>query len=169
MKQSLNKQLLNKQNWLFKVMRTFNARNELLQVAALPWRRRGGHVEICLVTSRGTGRWILPKGWPEKKLGHSQAAAVEAWEEAGLKGNIDAQPCGSYQTAKAMRDGLELAVRMNVYLMPEPRQRDKFPEAGERDVVWLPLEDAINLADEAGLKDLLRELRDAGVFEVASD
>jgi 8-oxo-dGTP pyrophosphatase MutT (NUDIX family) len=165
MKQTSNKQMLNRQNWLFKVLRTFNARNELLQVAALPWRRHGGHVEICMVTSRGTGRWILPKGWPEKKLSHSEAAAIEAWEEAGLKGSIAAEACGSYLTAKAMRDGLELAVRMNVYLMPEPRQRDKFPEAGERDVAWLPLEDAIELANETGLKDLLRELDDAGAFD----
>ena len=73
-----------KQGWLMKAMHVFSARNQLLQVAALPWRVRDGEVEICLVTSRGTGRWILPKGWPEKNLTHAEAAAREALIKIGI-------------------------------------------------------------------------------------
>ena len=54
-----------------------------LQVAALCHRRtKAGQKEVLLVTSRGTGRWILPKGWPMRGKSDAQAAAQEAWEEA---------------------------------------------------------------------------------------
>jgi 8-oxo-dGTP pyrophosphatase MutT (NUDIX family) len=68
----------------------------------LPWRIRKGEVQVCLVTSRGTGRWILPKGWPEKDLSHAEAAAREAWEEAGLKGSADPEPCGEFDALKGV-------------------------------------------------------------------
>lgn len=42
-----------------------------------------GAVEILLITSRDSGRWIIPKGWPMKKKEPHEAAAVEAWQEAG--------------------------------------------------------------------------------------
>ena len=34
------------------------------QFAALCWRVMDGKVQILLITSRGSGRWIVPKGWP---------------------------------------------------------------------------------------------------------
>ena len=67
-----------KQNWLFKAMRAFSTRNQLVQVVALAWRLRDGEEQVCLVTTRSTGRWILPKDWPEKDLSHAEAAAREA-------------------------------------------------------------------------------------------
>ena len=64
--------------------RLFGGRSNRLQVAALPWRRSSKGVEIMLVTSRGSGRWILPKGWPEAGEALWDAAAREADEEAGI-------------------------------------------------------------------------------------
>ncbi|HLL59899.1 MAG TPA: NUDIX domain-containing protein, partial [Allosphingosinicella sp.] len=56
-----------------------------LQVAALPYRRGAdGSVEVLLVTTRGTGRWMVPKGWPMRGKSHAEAAAQEAFEEAGV-------------------------------------------------------------------------------------
>ena len=46
-----------------------------LQVAALPWRRAEGDIEVMLITSRDTGRWVLPKGWPEAREPLCEAAA----------------------------------------------------------------------------------------------
>ena len=64
-------------------------RPERHQVAALCWRMgQGGAVEILLVTSRDTGRWVIPKGWPMDGKSASAAAAREAWEEAGVKGTV---------------------------------------------------------------------------------
>lgn len=146
-------------DWLQNTLRMFSARNELLQIAVLPWRERKGEVEICMVTSRGGGRWILPKGWPEKHLSHADAAAQEAWEEAGLKGAVEAESCGNYQTYKSLDGGIGVAVRMEVYMMTDPKQSDIYPEAKKRKVKWLALDQAIARASEDGLKKLLQELK----------
>ena len=153
-----------KPGWFMKAMQVFSARNQLLQVAALPWRMRDGKIEVCLVTSRGTGRWILPKGWPEKHLTHAEAAAVEAYEEAGLRGTAEPEPCGSFTASKGVEPGLQLNVRLEVFLMAEPEQLKKYPEKGERKVRWMALEQAIEATDEPGLKELLRSLKQSGAF-----
>jgi len=148
-----------------KAMQVFSARNQILQVAALPWRLREGRIEVCLVTSRGTGRWILPKGWPEKHLTHAEAAAIEAYEEAGLRGKAEPEPCGSFTASKGLEPGLQLNVRLDVFLLPEPEQLADFPEKGERKIRWMPLGQAIEMADEPGLKTLLASLETSGAFQ----
>ncbi|RUU02882.1 NUDIX hydrolase, partial [Mesorhizobium sp. USDA-HM6] len=69
-----------------RVRRLFGTAPCRLQVAALPWRKDDNGVEIMLITSRDTGRWVLPKGWPEAREPLCEAAAREAGEEAGLYG-----------------------------------------------------------------------------------
>ena len=81
-----------------RLRRMFGAPPSRVQVAALPWRPSSRGIEIMLVTSRGTGRWVLPKGWPEKAETLSQAAEREAGEEAGITGGIARQPIGSSNT-----------------------------------------------------------------------
>ena len=66
------------------------------QVAALCWRLRKNTLQFVLITSRDTGRWVIPKGWPVPGLALSAAAASEAWEEAGVIGRISDQPLGDY-------------------------------------------------------------------------
>jgi 8-oxo-dGTP pyrophosphatase MutT (NUDIX family) len=60
-----------------------------LQVAAVCYRRRGPSVEFLLVNTNGGGKWTFPKGDPQSSLSHGQAAEREAWEEAGVRGNIE--------------------------------------------------------------------------------
>ncbi|MCB1509721.1 MAG: NUDIX domain-containing protein, partial [Hyphomicrobiaceae bacterium] len=73
------------------------------QIAALPYRRRDdGVFEVCLVTSRDTGRWVLPKGWPMRGRTNWEAAAREAYEEAGLVGEIEKSPVGRFPYWKRM-------------------------------------------------------------------
>ena len=52
--------------------------DERQQVAVLPWRLKENGLEILLVSSRDTGRWIIPKGWPMTGRKNSAAAAIEA-------------------------------------------------------------------------------------------
>jgi 8-oxo-dGTP pyrophosphatase MutT (NUDIX family) len=40
----------------------------LQQYAALPVTGHEGRFQVLLITSRVTGRWIIPKGHPEKKM-----------------------------------------------------------------------------------------------------
>jgi 8-oxo-dGTP pyrophosphatase MutT (NUDIX family) len=79
-----------------RVRRLFGKAPCRLQVAALPWRKAGDGVEIMLITSRDTGRWVLPKGWPEGGESFYDAAAREAGEDAGLSGSISPQEVGRY-------------------------------------------------------------------------
>ena len=68
--------------------------DEAKQVAALPVRRgEDGSLEVLLVTSRETGRWVIPKGWPSKRLSDREAAAREARQEAGVTGTIKNKKC----------------------------------------------------------------------------
>ena len=61
------------------------------QFGALCFRRsktQKAGVELLLVSSRDTGRWIIPKGWPMDRETPAAAAAMEAWEEAGVRGRV---------------------------------------------------------------------------------
>jgi 8-oxo-dGTP pyrophosphatase MutT (NUDIX family) len=77
---------------------------ERRQIAALPFRRTtAGEIEILLITSRETGRFIIPKGWPMKRLSDPDAAAREAYEEAGVVGKVQRKPICDYLYWKRLR------------------------------------------------------------------
>jgi len=75
------------------------------QFAALCYRVIKGDVEICLITSRRSKRWIIPKGWPMDGQSPLQAAETEAWEEAGLTGKMHRESAGLFHYAKQLDDG----------------------------------------------------------------
>ena len=78
------------------------------QYAALPWRQTQGF-EILLITSRETRRWVIPKGWPMPGHSAAESAAQEAYEEAGVRGQMSAEPAGHYAYKKRLRGGAENA------------------------------------------------------------
>lgn len=134
-------------------------RPKRLQVAALCLRGRGKKREVLLITSRDTGRWILPKGWPIDGLTAPGAALQEAWEEAGVtSGTITDTPLGSYDYDKRMAGGVPVAVEVKVYAVENVRMSDTYPEVEERNRRWMPPAEAATLVDEPGLRDLLRKL-----------
>jgi len=77
---------------------------EAEQVAAVCYRMRGAEIEFLLVQTGG-GRWIFPKGGVEPGLTHAQAAAVEAFEEAGVHGRIEEAPFARYQVRRQGKQG----------------------------------------------------------------
>ena len=128
------------------------------QVAALPVvKSRDGETRVILMTSRETRRWVIPKGWPMKGLKNHEAAAREAFEEAGLLGKIQKTPIGTYDYFKRMPQSFTLC-DVDVYLMKVSEQLDDFPEKGERSIEPVPLQEAVNRVDEAGLKAILAGL-----------
>ncbi|MFE1603325.1 NUDIX hydrolase [Methylobacterium sp. ID0610] len=130
----------------------------LQQVAALPVRPTpDGDLEVLLVTSRETRRWIVPKGWPMKGRKPHRAAAIEACEEAGVIGPISKTPVGFYTYAKRLPDGGALPCRVAVYCLTVTKQLATWPEKGQRDVQWVSSEAAAVLVDEPELADLIRE------------
>lgn len=132
------------------------------QIAALPWRRseNADHpgLEIMLVSSRETKRWVIPKGWPMKGMKPHRAAEREAFEEAGLEGKIEKTPLGDYHYAKRLDNGAVLDCRVAVYPLKVAKQRKSWPEKGQRTTRWFSAEDAADNVFEEELSALIRQL-----------
>ncbi len=112
-------------------------------------------IEVMLITSRDTRRWVLPKGNRIKGLQSHEAAAHEAFEEAGLIGIACPYAIGSYQYRKTRRNGgIRIAV-VDIFPFSVTNQLDEWPEQDERDVRWFSLPAAAAAVDEPELKDVL--------------
>lgn len=127
-----------------------------IQVAALPWRQAtGGEVEVLLITSRGTGRWVLPKGWIDGPEDVATAAAREAFEEAGVKGQVASGELGRYFYQKKSNTGLPLRCEVAVIPLEVTDESSKWPERKERTKRWLSPEEAASLVQEPDLSELI--------------
>jgi 8-oxo-dGTP pyrophosphatase MutT (NUDIX family) len=106
--------------------------------------------QVCLITSRSGRRWIIPKGMMEVGKTAAEIALQEAWEEAGLVGALG-NPVGTYQYEKYGGTCL-----VTVFTMQVVEVREHWPEAGERRRVWVSADEAIELIEEEGLREILR-------------
>lgn len=122
----------------------------MIQTGALPYRLRNGTTEILLITSRTRRRWIIPKGNPMKDKTLAEAAAIEAYEEAGVRGKIESEPTGRYT------HGIPPKKEVEVYLLHVTELLDEYPEAHERQRKWFSVEEAYARVFEQGLKEILR-------------
>lgn len=129
-----------------------------IQTGALPWRLAGNKgIEVLLVTSRRSGRWTIPKGWPMPGKTLAEAAAQEAFEEAGVKGTVDPKPIGSFRHVKQKLVTGDLEVNIVVHPMWVDREFPKWPELGERKRKWFTPKDAAKRVDSAELGELIRQ------------
>ena len=129
------------------------------QIAALPVRwDKSGRVRVLMVTSRDTGRWVMPKGWlmDGKKPWH--AAKIEALEEAGAVGFVADQSIGRYHYKKRLESGDKLLCRVTVYPMVVGRLKRRWKERKQRKRHWFSLRKAARLVNEDELTALLRDL-----------
>ena len=125
------------------------------QCAALPFAWDGDEVRVLLVTSRETRRWVLPKGWMEKRLSPHALAAKEAFEEAGVVGEVGRRTIGCYQYLKrGPRDRLT-PCSVRVFPLRVERLLDTWPERRQRRRQWFGLAEAAMAVDEGGLVSLL--------------
>ncbi|MBT8414910.1 MAG: NUDIX hydrolase [Boseongicola sp.] len=129
-----------------------------VQMAALCYRTGKAGKQILLITSRDTGRWIIPKGWPIVGKSSCETAMQEAWEEAGVKnGTAETDSIGSYTYEKHFDNGASATVETSVYPIAVETLADSFPEADERTRKWVSPEEAASLVDEPELKKLLED------------
>lgn len=126
-----------------------------LQYAALPYRVADA-VEVLLVTSRDTQRWVLPKGWPMKHRAPAKAAAREALEEAGVVGTVEKAPIGAYVYDKRLAAGATVRCLVDVFPLRVTAERSKWREKGQRERRWFAVDEAAGLVDEPDLQVLLR-------------
>ncbi|HEY8574304.1 NUDIX hydrolase [Phenylobacterium sp.] len=118
------------------------------QFAALPWRRAGdGAVEVLLITSRETKRWVIPKGWPMADRDAVGTAAQEAWEEGGVRGRMEQRPLGLYGYDKWKNDRAQ-PMAVTVFALEVTDIADAWPEMDERERLWTsPTEAAARVAE----------------------
>jgi 8-oxo-dGTP pyrophosphatase MutT (NUDIX family) len=130
------------------------------QFAALPYRRVGDEpkLEVMLITSRDTGRWVVPKGWATEREAAWDCAAREAREEAGLVGDIQKRPIGSYHYKKMLDNGLPVWCTVEVFPLAVAERLASWPEQQERTARWFSVEEAAGAVEEAELGALIREL-----------
>lgn len=126
-----------------------------LQVGALCLREDGN---VLLITSRGSRRWIIPKGWTMQDRTHAAAALQEAWEEAGVQGEAAENPIGQYHYDKILKDGQALPIEVRVFRILVSNLSDAFREAGQRRRRWFSPLKAATLVAEPELQQILRSL-----------
>lgn len=129
-----------------------------MQVGALCRDRATGRV--LLITSRGTGRWIIPKGWPMPGRSLAEAALQEAWEEAGVRGVPGAGEIGRFGYDKEQDAGFAVPVEVRVFPVWVAELSGDFPEAAERTRRWFDPAHAATLVSEPRLRQILRRLSD---------
>jgi 8-oxo-dGTP pyrophosphatase MutT (NUDIX family) len=130
------------------------------QVGALCIRQpEKGFCQVLLVTSRDTGRWIIPKGWRAKGLTDSQAAAREAAEEAGVSGKVKSKPIGSYTYPKLDRTGAR-SLRVAVFLLKVRRESAQWAEQHQRTRAWFDIDEAANKVGETALRALIHGIEE---------
>ena len=112
-----------------------------------------------LVTSRETGRWVIPKGWPQKRKKPHASAAREAREEAGVVGKIEHHPIGSYSYEKKLKSGVLVACEVRVFPLKVNRQKKGWAEKKEREVRWFSRTEASRAVGEPALRSIIRSFR----------
>lgn len=131
-------------------------RPDLLQVAALCWRKTNTEPQILLIRSLDSNRWIIPKGWPMRGKTLSQAAEIEAWEEAGVSGQVSTDPIGTFQYDKRRASGVKQPCTVQVFTLHVTDREDDFPEADLRRAKWFTTLDAMERVREADLRALIQ-------------
>ncbi len=130
---------------------------ECERVAAVCYRVRGDAVEFLLVNT-GKGRWIFPKGSVEPGLTHAQAAALEAFEEAGVHGRMEEASFTSYvrRRRQETRNATERESAVNAHLCEVLRLVP--PQELDRNPTWFSTEEAKGRLQEGRAPDFGAEL-----------
>lgn len=125
------------------------------QIAALCFRVTGDKPQFLLVTSRGSGKWIFPKGWPIDGLTPARTALQEAYEEAGVAGRAFDTCLGVYPYSKILDRNAELPCLVMVYPVRVKNLERRFPEDGERRRKWFGRKKAAKRVLEPELRHII--------------
>jgi len=117
--------------------------------------RKSDEPLVLLITSRDTGRWVIPKGWGMRNRDPHEVAEQEAWEEAGVIGDAEKEPCGFYTYVKSLGKGARVPALVQVHLLKVERLGRKFPEKSQRSLRWFKPHEAAVAVAEPELKSLL--------------
>ena len=116
----------------------------------IAYRFHGDEVQVLLVTARGSGRWIIPKGKIDEDVGSRESARREAFEEAGIEGDLEKSPFRRY-----LQGDDEDGDLVEVFLMRVNDEADSWPEDSERIRRWVPLDHLDGYVTDPGLRSAL--------------
>jgi 8-oxo-dGTP pyrophosphatase MutT (NUDIX family) len=125
------------------------------QFAALPYRLRDGDVEILLVTTRKKRRWSVPKGWPIKRCTPQQTAAVEAYEEAGVRGPVTVKRIGRFKKRR-VKNNQSVLCEVQIFPLEVRHQQGDWPEKQQRSRIWVNPRQAAALVKKPGLRRAIK-------------
>jgi 8-oxo-dGTP pyrophosphatase MutT (NUDIX family) len=128
------------------------------QYGAICWRKSDDGFDVLLITSRETGRWVVPKGWPISGMMAADAAAKEAWEEAGVEGKICDVCLGLFSYSKNLTDGQSVPCVVAIYGLRVEKLSRRYPEQHQRRRKWFTATEAAELVAEPELRILLLAL-----------
>jgi 8-oxo-dGTP pyrophosphatase MutT (NUDIX family) len=124
------------------------------QIAALPFRTKSAKLRILLITTRGKRRWSVPKGWPMRRKRPHHAAAVEAYEEAGLLGRISPRAIGRFTHSKG-KGKRKIVLDVKLFPLKVKKRSKRWPERGQRRAIWLPASEAARRVYRPELRQLI--------------
>mgnify|MGYP001205638607 CR=1 FL=1 len=127
------------------------------QIGALCYRLIEKKTEVLLITSRKSGRWVIPKGWKIDRMSNRKSAALEAWEEAGVQGSVSEKSIGTYYYRKRGNAENFCTCAVKVFAIKVKATKRKFPERGQRKLKWIDPIKASFLVSEPELKNLIRK------------
>ena len=128
------------------------------QSAVIPYRKKNKTLQIMLITSRGSGRWVLPKGNIEADMTPRQSAIVEAFEEAGINGRVPKSRFGEYVYQKVDKKK-KMSCRVEVFEMQVTTILTNWPEKFQRNRSWMTIEEAVDSINEKELKTMLKSFK----------
>ncbi|HEX8623497.1 MAG TPA: NUDIX hydrolase [Allosphingosinicella sp.] len=129
----------------------------LTQYGVIPVRAAAdGGLEVLLITSRDTRRWVVPRGNPISGKSPAESAAQEAFEEAGIVGEVESEPLGLYSYEKRRRLRGPVPASVHLFRMIVAEERDDWPEKGQRDRRWFAAAEAAAAVHEDELARLIR-------------
>ena len=135
---------------------TKQKRNARSQFGALCYRITDEKIQVLLITSRRTQRWILPKGWPENGMTPGESAANEAMEEAGVSGKINERPLGVYYYEKTVENGENYPCIVTIYALKVKKTWVDYQEKSERRRKWFSQKGAAKRVLEPDLALLIK-------------
>lgn len=134
-------------------------RNDQQQYGVLPWRMgRQGDMRVLLITDRNQKNWGVPKGWPVEGRVPFMSAALDAFEEAGIIGDIDPQPLTHYGYASQASDGTSLAHHVTLFAMRVRGTLLHWKEHGQRQRRWFSASEAADRLENTELAGFVRQL-----------
>ena len=123
-------------------------REPVPQAGAIPLRDG----TVCLITSSDGQRWQVPKGMIDPGDTPPESARKEAWEEAGVEGELRDEPAGSYRYNKEDR-----LCEVTLFILDVTSVADDWPEKSERRRRWVTLDEALEAVGNEGLRDVLKK------------